>query len=90
MGPQKDPVEKLDIGTQYPPAPVDTRKELVLRHGIFIDKTLIILFLAFFLIGFCLSIFHKNSMVKTFGSGMTGVALGALANRLKDTKLNPD
>jgi hypothetical protein len=90
MGPENGPVETVDVGGKYRPAAVDTRKDLILKHSIFVDKVLITAFFSVFLFGISLSIFHGNSTVKAVGSGTAGVALGALANRLKDTKLNPD
>lgn len=80
----------VDAGSLYKPAPLDKRKEKILEHYIFIDKVLLVVLSALTLIGILLAKFEPSTIVKTIGSGMTGAAIGALANRMKDGKISPD
>ena len=91
----QDPISqqsgKIAVDQLFPPAaPVDQRKHIILAHQIFIDKVLIAAFFILMGTGVVIAKFDQNPTVKAVGSGMTGAALGALANRMKDGKLNPE
>lgn len=90
----QDPISqesgKIAVDQLFPPAPVDQRKHLILEHQIFMDKVLIVAFFILMGGGVALAKYDQNPTVKAVGSGMTGAALGALANRMKDGKLNPE
>jgi hypothetical protein len=81
---------QVDLSTIYSPAPLDRRKDALLQHNIFIDKTLIVAFFIVLVIGLVIAKFDSNAVVKTIGSGIAGGAIGALANRMKSGNLSPD
>ncbi len=83
----------LDVNALYPPAaPIDKRKELILKHHMLTDNFLTGLFVVILIIGVFVAKYDSNIAVKSVGSGMAGSAITALANRLKDGggKLSPD
>jgi hypothetical protein len=82
----------VDLNGLYPPAPIDKRKELILKHHILTDRFLTGTFVVLLIIGVLVAKHDSNITVKSVGSGMAGAAITALANRLKDGggKLSPD
>jgi hypothetical protein len=91
---QQDPINQqegnVNLNTIYHPAPIDKRKADILKHQMEIDKFLLCAFFGILIAGILIAKFESNSVVKTIGSAMAGGAIGALANRMKDGKLNPD
>jgi hypothetical protein len=80
----------VDVNAIYAAAPLNRRKDTILKHNIFIDKTLIIVFLIVLVSGFLIARYDADAGAKTTGSVMAGSAIGALANRMKSGNLSPD
>ncbi|BEV36861.1 hypothetical protein [Synechococcus sp. M16CYN] len=86
-----DPVGPIVVDKVYDPAtPLNVRKASVLEHSMFMEKALTMILAIVVVVG-ALSVFYtKSSSKEQFGSLISGVALGALANKLKDQDINPD